>query len=1151
MKHSESRFNLKFFSTLVAGTFLLQQVAFAAPALPAFSISQSKPYELSFSIPESIATIDDSYDAGSGRPLIYLFQDAHTNDSGQMNTAHTLDLILKNENIDTVFSEAAQGANSLSFLKEFASERKRKEVGLNYLRKGLLNGAEYLSLTGTENFEIWGVEDQNLYQESIQAWGEIAQHRPLILEKLYEIKRGLDLVKREIFSEDLARFDSAVWSFRNEEAGVTDHLDTLVEFSALKKIDLKRYKAVKQLKSIRKAESNIDFEKANSEQMRFIASLPEKEKKELIDSYQSEGHHPFKLKNGEHQSSKAFFVLLKEKLESYSAASGENISETYPEIFKYLKYMEMTQEADLEQILTEITDVENEIYQTLYTGEDQRITVEFSENIDRLSRLFEFKLTPQEFDDYRQNRRSFHPAVIAGFVNRKISEFGKNYEQVVVLGSGLDELIRDAESFYVLTYRRDLMFVSRMQSRMAAGDIQKAALITGGYHAPNLKALLKQNKYSYVSILPQVLHETDFNRYENLLLSQTEMPEQAKRIASNKQELNLQSRAAMVRLLRSGLFSPANRIGSGVLLSTENRWVLAKFLNELGVEQEIIDREVQRMLAKLEGGSLDATASEGEEGGRPDDQILNEEQQTVFLLRQAQQASTSDLKQSVERYAVAAAKLSEEPSLLNRLNDVQRGNFLAHVFQLQAAKLAPFVLYAILPLIAILPSLTGFEQQAVAGQIRVVLDESVQPAATEFEYRRTIEERYRPIERKDLLGFNYQVTQGFKGAQDYIDEGKVHEMLAPLLPKDSPVLKKYGLEALGRDHADLIAGKLGGKTIRVYYLPTPDGTGTAKDRKIQEDYRRVNEILNEAYKNHGIRVTLNHWMGLHEMPGLPKLIKNDTAGRDAVFKSVERTVALYGKEPWLLLWQLGNEPNYHIKDGKLSSIESYPFESYKDLIQFHAEAAIRLKAAEAKLGEDYRHPVFIGNGSLNELEAEDWKALFKNPKYDAAVDGLSINAYDGIDWVRGTVDLTQIRRGMANTASLAANTIEKLMIIGEVGFWASRDVEQQETQKEYLLATRDAFRDLLTVGGLYIFASSNERWKAAPGSVNESQFGVTTEKDGKTELKQWAGFDESWYQAAEGAGAGYKLVTEIPVGYDIENQRVTVYGQGPTDTWAG
>src|SRR3989338_11644863 len=49
---------------------------------------------------------------------------------------------------------------------------------------------------------------------------------------------------------------------------------------------------------------------------------------------------------------------------------------------------------------------------------------------------------------------------------------------------------------------------------------QSAVLITGGYHAPNLKNLLKQKNISYVSITPQVYQETNQKRYERLLLGE-------------------------------------------------------------------------------------------------------------------------------------------------------------------------------------------------------------------------------------------------------------------------------------------------------------------------------------------------------------------------------------------------------------------------------------------------------------------------------------------------------------------------------------------------------------------------------------------------------------------------------------------------------
>ena len=129
-----------------------------------------------------------------------------------------------------------------------------------------------------------------------------------------------------------------------------------------------------------------------------------------------------------------------------------------------------------------------------------------------------------------------------------------HYDKAIFLENGYEQTIQKCEQFYELTYQRDQAFLTNMLKVMrkledTAGDIggvstvttqrssrpkRSAArtgawpgpaeapsiLITGGYHTPNLKYLLKQQNISYIVLTPQILHETNQKRYEQLLLGQ-------------------------------------------------------------------------------------------------------------------------------------------------------------------------------------------------------------------------------------------------------------------------------------------------------------------------------------------------------------------------------------------------------------------------------------------------------------------------------------------------------------------------------------------------------------------------------------------------------------------------------------------------------
>jgi hypothetical protein len=132
--------NLKTISFVLVQALLFEQFAFAGPELfqPTKLALSQKPH-VALNLPESEAVIEDAYKAGES--TIYLIQDAHTNDSGQINLAKTLDRIFSQEkDIRYIFTEGAVADNSLSELRTSKPLSERQAVGMSYISKGLLHG---------------------------------------------------------------------------------------------------------------------------------------------------------------------------------------------------------------------------------------------------------------------------------------------------------------------------------------------------------------------------------------------------------------------------------------------------------------------------------------------------------------------------------------------------------------------------------------------------------------------------------------------------------------------------------------------------------------------------------------------------------------------------------------------------------------------------------------------------------------------------------------------------------------------------------------------------------------------------------------------------------------------------------------------------
>ena len=564
---------LKVVSTFLVHSFFLQQLSYAAPDLKPVQLDLFEKPKVNFKLPESVASVEDAYKAPSGNQLVYLLQDAHTNESGQINLAKTLDIILRNEKpLHYVFVEAGVGDDSLSFLRPYAALEKRREVALSYIKKGLLHGEEYLDLTSSRDFKLWGVEDLPLYMKAIDAYRYTATERDKFENYLNQIENTIKVLKPRVYNPWLLSFDAAYEKYLKEETPLTDFFEVLTAEAGKRDISLAAYPHLAGLRALKEKETKIDFKKANEEQIRALASLPAADQSELLELAQT-AKSPFKLSTQDHKEEKAYYAYLEEKLTgeapviaSRSAAEAKQSrwinqiaaprlpaadharNDVYPELFKYFDYLKTARRIQAEDILKEEKALEESVFAHLARTQDENNLLRASKNLRALRKLFLLTMTPEEFAGYKAESRDFDITHLTGFLNKKIMELKDFYENAAFLEKGFDKIVARAEEFYTITHERDQAFLDNMSSKMSKESETTAVLITGGYHTPHLKSLLKSKNISYISIRPQVFHETNQKKYEKLLLNQPLDPTLVNRTIANAGKLQSPNMQSMARL---------------------------------------------------------------------------------------------------------------------------------------------------------------------------------------------------------------------------------------------------------------------------------------------------------------------------------------------------------------------------------------------------------------------------------------------------------------------------------------------------------------------------------------------------------------------------------------------------------------------------
>ena len=573
---------LKPIAWMIVSSLLGQQVAFSAELRPVeWAVKDSREASLVWAknflpqIPESIATIEDAWHSSSTSTLhtpggaggeasaarneelhehsgvpqvtgpghtVILIQDAHTNNSGQLNEAKLLDILYsQKKNLSNyIFLEAGSGSESLSFLRKYASLEKRQQVAKSFLLQAKLQGTEYLDLTSDHNMTLWGVEDMTLYSKSVELYRRSAQRRQKFSDYLDRVDRTIRTLEPKFLNPYLLVFYQKLREHEQGKLSLQEYLGLL--FNEAQKLELTGFKNLKVLQDLKDKEKEINFEEAQKEQAKFITSLSTQEQKEFLEASRSK----------DEQVHKAFLFLLSDKLKENTA---------FPNLQKYLTYFKYSQTLNPQEILREQKLLEEKVLDSLITTPDEKELIHASEGVAVLKKLFLLQCTPEDYQTYKKNKSNLSGSTllttsiqkITGFLNQKLMNQKDNYDKALFLENGYEDMVRYCEEFYELTYQRDQAFISNMleviesTKHPAMGDTEPGrpftrseelhedkwagavagpvaahlhVLITGGYHTPNLKHLLKQNNISYISLTPQVLQETNLKRYEEILLKQ-------------------------------------------------------------------------------------------------------------------------------------------------------------------------------------------------------------------------------------------------------------------------------------------------------------------------------------------------------------------------------------------------------------------------------------------------------------------------------------------------------------------------------------------------------------------------------------------------------------------------------------------------------
>lgn len=464
-------------------------------------------------IPENLGRVKEIFEAdylffSGGRTIIHI-QDAHCNYEAQKNMAQILERLINEYGLRLIMVEGGSGDVSLSFLRSRSDKRKREEIAEKYLRKGEISGEEYLNIVSDYDMELYGIEDEELYDANLKSFLDFDSYREEGLRDVERLSSVVEALKLYIYNEALKELEEKKIDYEEKVLSLVEYCQYLKKTAERESLDLRQYDNFIAFTESARLEKEIDFSQAELERNVFVKELAkllsEYEVRELIDKTKE-------VKEG-----------VIEPCEYYSFLKGRarnrmDIDRDYPQLNSYIEYIVLSKDINAAELLGELGLLEDEIENALFVENDEKRLSEISKSLSILGKFLKLELPPQEYEYFQEHKPDFSTASWVNFLTDSCRRY--NLPHYPSVSYTIDDNLDKLDDFYQLGIKREKAFFDNMAEKLDESGEKIAVLITGGFHTPRLTCMLKDEGYSYAVVTPVISEKDDAGTYFAVLRSE-------------------------------------------------------------------------------------------------------------------------------------------------------------------------------------------------------------------------------------------------------------------------------------------------------------------------------------------------------------------------------------------------------------------------------------------------------------------------------------------------------------------------------------------------------------------------------------------------------------------------------------------------------
>jgi len=439
-------------------------------------------------IPEELGTVQAQHRGDAGQPWIVYIQDAHAVVDAQQHIRQILEYLHKQYAFGLVAVEGARDRLDPLLVATFPDEYVKKKVLDRYLSRAELSGAALASAQGGEAPGYFGIEDWDLYEANYAAYLSGIGAREKVLDKTSEVTSALDRERLLVYGAEHNEFHEKASAFLRETSSLADFAAFLASREKLRNL-ADRYPELSKLIAGLESET-VTGDKGLDIAVRQMAESFRKKYLPMLDR------------------DRAMAFARDEQLYRTGQMDASSYLGTLVEAGKSL---------GLKSRLTPLMKKALGIREMLTHIKGTRLFDEIDDYIRAAQNLWEEGVPAERIaGDYRRLWLLENLARME-LSRDQLEAYQKDPESVMALLGDARELAVPALEFYRLAMERDTAFHEALQKLLISEATNRAAVITGGFHAKGFEELLKKSGYSYAVVMPKIGSLEGQEYYEDVM----------------------------------------------------------------------------------------------------------------------------------------------------------------------------------------------------------------------------------------------------------------------------------------------------------------------------------------------------------------------------------------------------------------------------------------------------------------------------------------------------------------------------------------------------------------------------------------------------------------------------------------------------------